>query len=1153
MAAVVIAVLFATGLVATGTLAAQTVQGVITGVVTDVSGAVIPGSTVTITNQGTGIKQTAKTNGSGVYRFSLVPPGTYTVASTAPNFGTVENKDVVVQANQQISLNYTLRPASEATSVTVTEAAPLVQTATSDESQQITASQIQNQPLVDRNVEQLTFVAPQVEQGMNFGFAASGQREASTAYTLNGSDDNDNFGEGNSNVNPPLASVQDFTVLTNNMSAQYGRAAGAVVSMDQKSGTNSLHGSLYEFNRNRSLDANDFFSNRAQLPKTPYIRNQFGGSIGGPIIKDKTFFYFAYDQVTLHTIDTGAESFPEYTASELAAITPTAGPIAKSVLAATPIPAATANCPAESVNFPTAIGHVGCIFIPHPTVSDPQHNYYMRVDQQFGSNDRLYFAGTLNWLLYYDEFGGGQPIASSSGVTGIPYNDPEHYWNFSLDWTHTFSPTFVNEVAVAHNRHFSDFNAGTPAINAVPNLYFDNASYGFLSLQTGTYAGIAVEAFTQDRFQVTDNATVQAGNHSIKFGGGWQPGILYRNWDLGAPAFYEFANSGDPAYTGPGSAPKPAPGVINDTNDPCLSGYTCSNFQNDFPYFQQQSIDPRTGANANAYRHYMMQDSNLFVQDDWKATQRLTLNLGLRWDRYGAPTEAHNIIAQLTNFNCLTSNVVGPPLGPANSSYNCVANAITGPVSSMWNTRNGDFGPRIGFAYDVFGDGRTALRGAFGIAYDRIFDNVWSNGAWNPPFYGLIDADATAGDSIFYSNPATIGPAYTPLPNGQVNGHRVSIRTMENNLKDTSGQNWYLGIEHQFANNFLVRANYQGTQGRHEPVLMNYNRFDGCGARASLSCKRPNSHYTGFNYRANAVNSNYNSLDTEIQKRLSNGLQFQFSYVWSKLIDTNSDLFAGSTATASSQPYYYVSNAHLNLDRGLGAFDHTNSFKFNWTYELPFLKNQQGFIGHALGGWQFSGFFHNESGHPMDVYCGRGTFAGDANVPGSALPENLGCDYNLDGVHNDHPDFTGNKNSVYSSGSPADGVFTDVNPIGCGYAGQLSSAAATAACNANYGVTKPNSLFTNPSVTNGPIRFGTLGRNVFFAPPFNDLDAALMKNFKITESTTLQVRGDAANFLNHPNFDGVDTNLDSGSFGKAGFVNFQSGPRRVQLGATLTF
>jgi hypothetical protein len=372
-------------------------------------------------------------------------------------------------------------------------------------------------------------------------------------------------------------------------------------------------------------------------------------------------------------------------------------------------------------------------------------------------------------------------------------------------------------------------------------------------------------------------------------------------------------------------------------------------------------------------------------------------------------------------------------------------------------------------------------------------------------------------------------------------------------MKDSSVQNFYLGIERQFHRDFLLRVNYQGSMGHHLSQLMNLNRYDGMEYNPTLSTSnpgRPNPLYSGFNYRANNLNSNYNAMVTEVQKRFSHGLQFQFSFTWSRLMDQGSDLFSGSTTSgAYSQPFYFLSNSKPGLEYGPGAFDHQKNFKAIFTYELPFLKNQNGFVGHVFGGWQISGFYQGYSGHPIEVYSSRGRYKGDALDPNGYL-ENIGGDYNLDGVANDHPNFIGSSASAaYSGYSPADGIFIDNNQIGCGYASSKSTNVSN--CNAAYGVGTPNKLFVNPDGYG--VHFGTLGRNLFRGPWFNGLDGALIKNFKVSERIKAQFRFEALNLDNHPNFDGINTNLNSGSFGKAQILIGNAISRRLQVGARFTF
>ena len=1205
-------------LAASGVAWSQTVQGVITGTITDPTGAVVPGATVTITNTGTNVSQSTATGGDGTYRFSLVPPGSYIIEIKARNFAGVRASGIVVEASQTLPFSVKLELAKASEVIEVTSQAPLVQTATSDLSTQVDRETILNAPLVDRDVfATLPFLAAQVTPGIDMSPTSGGARESGTSYLLNGGDDNDNFSEGAINIHPPLESVEDFSIKTNSMSAEYGRGAGAVVSVNQTSGTNKFHGAIYEFNRNALLNANGYFYDKAfqadqQLPadqrtlsaRPKYIRNQFGGILSGPIKKDKTFFSFAYDRIKLLASSTSANNFVPTTAGLAYLLANVNGngsgsaSISKQVLAA--YPPLTSDAPCKNIDSTgsfTGAGTgywgnglpnpVGCLNFTDPQ-TDSENIYYGRVDHNFSSRDRVSAAVNIYRQSFVDQFGGG-PLTTKGPINGTTNN---HFHNITASETHIFSPRLINEVSLSHNRHFNVFLAGD-GTNTTPSIIVDNQTGGCLGFNLGgPFEGSQVQGFTQDRWGLTDNLTWTAGRHSLKLGGGATSGILYRNWDLGLPGDYEFGelyaiNTGGAAGTGcaagalitpacdPGSnstATQNIPVLQADGTIANVVNQPNANFAADYPYFTETSIDPATGKKASAYRHYTYHDYFVFAQDDWRVGPHLTLNLGVRWDRYGAPSESHGIMAQFTNFANGSCDI---------SQFSCIAGAVVGPVARMWKTQNHDFAPRVGFAWDVFGNGKMAVRGGYGIFYDRIFDNIWSNGAWNPPFYGLADFENDLGDAILYSNPASMGPAYNPnLPGCQVPnaanancpGHRVSIRTMDANMHDSSGENFYLGVERQFWGNFLIRANYQGSMGRHLPMLTNYNRVDGDGyynfavgpttIRGSQSPTRPNPLYTGFNYRADRVSSNYNALVAEVQKRMSNGLQFQTGYTYSKLLDVNSELFAGCSSvslTANTAPYYFLSNTLPKLSYGRAGFDHRHAYKFSVTYELPFLKSEKGFVGHALGGWQIGSFMQLYSGHPIDVHNGRAHLSAKTVVPvGGVEPNgttcattggctvfvldqngarvNVGGDYNLDGVLNDHPTFIGSSlSSVYSGGSPADGIFSDNNRIACGEAGTpatVNLAVTSSQCN---GFT-PSTLFGNPAYPSGTtpyMRFGSLGRDVFIGPKFVQLDFGLSKSFKLTEGMKLDFRAQGENILNHPSFDCIDSSVNSSTFGKS--------------------
>ncbi len=1049
--------------------------------------------------------------------------------------------------------------------IEVTSQAPLVQTATSDLGFQIDSSTIQHAALVDRDVfDVLPFMAPSVSMGLDMTPTSGGAREAGTSYMLNGAEDNNNFSAGALNI--------------------------AVVSANQKSGTNKFHAVLYEQHRDATLNANDFFYNRDlgaskgtanPLPNRPkYIKNQFGGAIGGPIKKDKTFFFFTYDRFKLFQGFTQANNF-EPTSTALAFAKANGGPLAQQMLAAYPPITSDSQCPGVANTGGT--NAVGCLSFSDP-VTTTTDSYYGRVDHNFSNSDRLSFAANISRNTVLDKYGnflgaGGSILA---GFGNIPGTNTINQHNLALIETHTFGPRVANELTLSHNRYFNPTIEGNPAKQTAPNILIDNQTEGCLAYSFGPFEGVQIISFVQDRWALQDNLSWMVGHHALKVGGSANYGILYRNWDLGLPGQYEFGEL--TAISNGTNSACPVGTVIKAScdgtsqGDGTITGLSSkrekvTNFTGDYPYFEETSVDPRIPApnKAVAYRHYTSHDYAVFGQDDWKATSRLTLNLGLRWERFGAPAEAHGNIAQLVNFaGCDWAHNAA-----------CIAAAVTGPVSRMWNTQNHDFGPRVGFAWDPMGKGKMAIRGGYGIFYDRIFDNIWSNGAWNPPFYALLDFSADGGDAIFYSSPASIGPGYNPAgpcgpipyapgePAGCASRKRVSVRTMDVNMHDSSGQNFYLGVERQFFGSLLFSAKFQGSFGRHLPMLQFVNRVDGDGYNSSLTPVRPNGIFTGFNYRSNSVSSNYNALIVEAKKNMGHGLQFDTSYTFSKALDVNSELFAGcSTIGAQSAPYYYISNALPRLSYGRGAEDHRHAYKFNVTYDLPFLKAEKGLVGHTLGGWSLGSFFQFYSGHPVDVYDGRSTYpaldaAGNSILDANGIPINMGGDYNLDRVNNDHPIFIGgNIDSVYSNGSPANGIFRDNNIIGCG-APWAPANADIATCNANFGVAgacavgdtscnpagtgsigTPNSMFVMPGYPkSGPLyaRYGTLGRDVFHGPRFVDLDLGVHKTFRLTESVSLRFSAEAQNLANHPNFDAIDVNLGSSTFGQAQIVDGGAG------------
>jgi len=543
--------IFASG----GAVWSQTVQGVITGTITDPTGAVVPNASVTITNVGTNVSQSTTTGGDGSFRFPLVPPGTYTIEIKAANFATIRASGIVVQASQTIPFNRQLELAKAQQAIEVTEQAVLVQTATSDLATQVDRETIQYAALPDRDVmATLPFLAPQVTPGMDMSPTSGGARESGTSYLLNGADDNDNFSEGAINIHPPLESVQDFSIKTNSMSAEYGRGGGAVVSVNQTAGTNKFHGVLFEQNRNATLNANGYFYDRqynqnallpkvAQVPfpKRPkYIKNQFGGEVEGPIRKDKTFFTFAYDRFKLLASTTAANTFVPTDAGLAYLLAHANGngsgrpSIAQQALSAYPPVTSNAPCPnVDTVTPATPNGTftgtgtapdglpgywdnglpnpLGCLSFSDPQ-TDTQDTYYGRLDHSFSSKDRLSFVANIFRETFVDQFGGG-PLTKNGPIHNTTTN---HFHNLTLDETHVFTPRLANELTLAHNRHFNVGVEGNGIKDTVPSITIDNQTGGCNSYSLGgDFEGGQVVGFVQDRWGVTDNLTWTQGRHSL--------------------------------------------------------------------------------------------------------------------------------------------------------------------------------------------------------------------------------------------------------------------------------------------------------------------------------------------------------------------------------------------------------------------------------------------------------------------------------------------------------------------------------------------------------------------------------------------------------------------------------------------------------------
>jgi len=763
---------------------AQVQNGIFTGTVMDPQGAAVAGADVVITNIGTNAAVTLKTNAEGLYRIPELPVGTYKFTVAAPGFKKAVKAGLYLGAGAIERVDFKLELGAQTETVMVEAGAVQVQTEDSRLSETIGAGQVANLPLNGRNVFDLISLAPGAVDVTGVSFenghstVVNGLRPNFNGFLINGSSDK---GLSGGTVTTPNADiVQEFQELTLNMSAQYGNSAAAIVNVVTKSGTNSLHGSAYEFLRNDKLDANAFFFNQQSEPRPPLHFNQFGGTVTGPIWKDHLFFTGSYqgDRFITSAPPTPIISeTPEWRAAVIAALPnsvaakiyanfPTKfpgnynGPDSTDVQGFVGTDFSGYTCPsnyptgftniattfqtlfgvtaAEATACPGLVANGGVGMIPRNTpflndnaLSFPtqtQGNLFngnewsTRIDWVKGQNDRVF--GEYYWLHSTDSFG---PANASSGIHNFKNPTANHFPNFQASWVHTFSPNLINEAKAGYVLNRGDTNVAVPG---VPSVGFDDGSAGF-----GSYNGYP-QFFHENIYSYGDLMSLQKGKHSLKFGADFRRNIENSEFNIARPSYYFF----DQLF-----------------------------FAADAPYGLVAGVDPGFISNKSAqladnFRHWRNLEIGAFVQDDWKVSRKLTLNIGLRYDLFSRHTEklgkvttflpgpgcsvpANGYCADaIFNANVPAATTVGDPNFPGcNTAFqisHAVLAGVCGPggfavANSLGAGNHKNFGPRAGFAYDPWGTGKTAFRGGFGLSYEGTLYNPLSNSRWNPPFYSF--------------------------------------------------------------------------------------------------------------------------------------------------------------------------------------------------------------------------------------------------------------------------------------------------------------------------------------------------------------------------------------------------------------------------------
>jgi hypothetical protein len=1097
--------------------------GSIVGTVTDPSGSLVPGATVRVTDEGTSQSRETTTNAQGYFVFPSMRPSSYAVEVQAPGFAPVARKGVVLQADQTATVNFSVSVQQSTQEVTVEAPVQQVDTSTATLNTVVDRRRIVELPLNGRNAATLalitsgTVLAPaSADEGSTktfpvaVTFSANGSRQNQAAFRLDGANNNDIY----TNVNQPFPfpdAVQEFSVQTSNYSARYGGNAGGVVNIVTRSGTNEIHGGVFEFFRNAVFNARDFFS---PLGRDPLKRNQFGGMLGGPITlpglyhgKDKTFFFVGYQGTRIRNTALGGNSAYVPTQanlngdfSALLSATNPNNPLGKAVVITDPtnggapfpnnqIPVSRYDPAAVALTkyLPVGTGN-GYVLYSQPTAQSYDEGV-VRVDHSFSDKDRL--TGRYFFDRYYN----------------APYLDLKNYLNntaftvidshnLMIGETHTFTPTLLNDFRLSVAREISNRGPAAGSIGVGDlgvNIYQPPGDKIIESLSVNGYFSISQTdpaTFTRTQYGINDTMSWVHGAHSFTFGAD-----ITRAWVL----------------------------IRNQFHQPGQFGFTVDYNGNALASFLLGQM--RTFLQGNGeFKDNRVNSFGLYVQDDWHATRRLTINLGLRFDPFYPWKETKGRI-ELFSPSAYAAGTVSKIFPNAPPGLLFPGDAGVPQYGLSANYKN--FGPRVGFAYDVTGDGKTSLRGGFGMFYDSMQNGIYNNRFVDvTPFSTQVNLTAPVGT---FSNPY-LGinnpfpapyppPANTlfPAPN-QV----MTYDTANGGVYSTPvSMDYNLTVERQFGNDWLVRIGYVGLQARHLLESQELSPAVYSGSLANPNGRRLYPQYGSIALASQDANSGYNSLQAGVQKRFSQNVTLTANYTFSKSIDdvpwatsptTVGVQAAGGSSYVSPIPWY-LPGRH-QFDRGPSEFDHAQRFVMSFVWQSPSLKSAPKAVRYIAGDWQLSGLFTAQSGSPITVIAGK-------DLSGTALNSDRG---------------------VYIGG---------VNPFGNNACGNKAPCVSD----------------LNPAAFALPAQgtYGNLGKGALRGPGLANYDGGLAKEFRFTERVHLQFRAEFFNLFNRVNLfnpgmsasdtSGTGTVQHTANLSNAGFgqITADNSPRIGQLALKLMF
>lgn len=1013
-----------------GSASAQYTNASITGTVRDPQGAVVPGAKVTATRIETGEQRTTLTNEVGLYRLMNLVPGTYRLRVEAKDFAPALIEHVELLVGQTAHLDVTLEVGPLTEVATVTAEAPLINLEEGRLSGHVLEREINDLPLNGRDIHQLALLQPGVTATQAFlatnssitsfglGQTAAGKTPRGVNYNLDGISNNNEWLGASPSLTPTLDAIQEFQVQISNFSAEFGTNTSSVINVLTKSGSNELHGSVWWFHRNAALDAREFFDPQV----APLVQHQFGFTLGGPIEKNRLFYFASYEGFRSQFGESGEfqvetpefrqfvfRTRPESVAARLFRQYPAPPP--------DPGTEVDLGSPAPGVFLrgrPDGIPDVGTArVVLRDRFTRDQGS--IRIDAELGPNDRLFGR-------WSQEASDSQvDIVRSLSARGFRAPFDGAFVNAAIVETHVFSPRVIHEIRFGYSRTRGDRRV---VPDDFPRIFLDDFTYGFGSSYVLPYF------FTYNTFELKDMLSLTIGRHAIRLGGQIRRIQENSDYGLGSRGWFEFSDIFD--------------------------------FADDEAYYQVAVVDPRTGQRVTTPRGFRITELAFFIQDDMKLRPNFTLNLGVRYDLFGVPTEVHGLL----------SNII---LGEGATFAERLANATVGRVARLFEGDHNNFGPRLGFAWDPFGHGRISIRGGYGIAYGRNYTNLFTNASrFNPPddVPIIVFPFAGLGTQVVYGVPMPFNPDFATglTPRGSVPGQRISPSGIEPGLHSSYAQDWFLGIQFNPLGDLVVEMNYVGSAGRKLPRREDVNRFR--GDLLDGRNDRLNPDWSLITYVQNNVSSNYHGFNLSVRKRFSHGYLFHVAYTFGKAIDTVSDPGLGDWLNISNPLYISQQDAaNARLDRGPSDFDVRQRLTVSAVWELPFFRDRSGWLAHLFGGWQLNGIATLQSGRPFSVFCSSALF----------------CDFNADGTAGDRPNTPafGNTLRNLSRSDYINGLFE-------------------------------RSDFPTPDRGEN----GDLGRNTFRGPGYATVDLSLFKNFPLPwlgESGRLQFRIEAFNLFNRVN------------------------------------